>query len=71
VPTTWFDIIYWATLISTSLISGLMIVVILMLYNAVTNLIAIIGLDKDNEIVHNEETKEELEDKKDEMKNDE
>ena len=44
VPTSWFNIIYWLTLIFTSIISGMIITVILMLYTAVTNIIAIVGL---------------------------
>lgn len=61
IPVTWFDIIYWATLIFTSIISGLMITVILMLYNAVTNLIAIIGLQEDHNLISTEsDTSKEL-----------
>lgn len=55
VPTSWFTTIYWATLGSTSIISGMMISVILMLYNAVTNLISIIGLGEDHPLISNDE----------------
>ncbi|MDN3492562.1 hypothetical protein [Winogradskyella bathintestinalis] len=67
VPTSWYDMIYWVTLASTSVISGMMIGVILMLYNAVTNLIAIIGLDEDHPMLSNEEADEKIEEQKDEM----
>lgn len=55
VPTSWFTAIYWATLGSTSIISGMMITVILMLYNAVTNLISIIGLGQDHPLLSKED----------------
>ncbi len=58
VPISWYNHIYWATLISTSIISGMMITVILMLYNAVTNLISIIGLGEDHAMISNDETKD-------------
>lgn len=46
VQTAWFKIIYWATLLASSMISGAMVVVILMLYNTVKNIIYIVGLGK-------------------------
>ncbi len=55
VPTSWFDIIYWSTLVFTSIISGMMITVILMLYNALTNLISIIGLGNDHPMLSKKE----------------
>ncbi|QDO92591.1 hypothetical protein FNB79_00870 [Formosa sediminum] len=65
VPTSWFSIIYWTTLASTSIISGMMITVIMMLYNAVTNLIAIIGLgEKDHPLLSKAETDEKIEEGK-------
>ena len=69
VPTSWFDIIYWATLASTSIISGMMITVILMLYTAVTNLIAIIGLGEDHPMISKEEADKKIDEKKQEIKN--
>ncbi len=67
VPTSWFTIIYWATLGSTSVISGMMITVILMLYTAVANLIAIIGLGEDHHLISKEEVDEKIDEQKDEM----
>jgi len=61
VPISWYNKIYWTTLASTSIISGMMITVILMLYNAVTNLIAIIGLNANHPLLYNEEDEEEVE----------
>ncbi|WP_046758921.1 hypothetical protein [Kordia jejudonensis] len=69
VPTSWFDKIYWATLASTSIISGMMITVILMLYNAVTNLIAIIGLGDDHHMLSDCEANEKIEEEKEDMQN--
>ncbi|MHA7943994.1 hypothetical protein ACJOV8_013040 [Formosa sp. 3Alg 14/1] len=69
VPTSWFKIIYWTTLASTSIISGMMITVILMLYNAVTNLIAIIGLgDEEHPLLSKEDADDKIEEEKDKMK---
>ena len=50
-PTEWFSYIYWATLFFSSLLSGLMVTVILLLYATVTNIICIVGLDKDHDLV--------------------
>ncbi|WP_178986863.1 hypothetical protein [Winogradskyella helgolandensis] len=68
VPTNWYSVIYWITLGSTSVISGMMITVILMLYNAITNLIAIIGLGKDHPMLSKENIGEEIEKEKDDIK---
>lgn len=67
VPVSWYSTIYWATLAFTSLISGMMITVVLLLYNAVTNLIAIVGLDKDHPLLTTEEAEEKIEDEKEKM----
>lgn len=69
VPMDWFEIIYWCTLASTSIISGMMITVILMLYNAVTTLIAIIGLEKDHPMLFKEEADKKLDKERDKLKN--
>lgn len=63
VPTNWFNWIYWATLFSSSMISGIMVTVILMLYATVTNIIAIVGLNRDHHLVSEEENVEEEEEK--------
>ncbi|PWH84822.1 hypothetical protein [Brumimicrobium oceani] len=60
VPIQWFSAIYWITLIVTSLLSGLMITVILMLYNTVKSLVTIIGLNKDHELLYSENLEEEI-----------
>ena len=59
VPTGWFDIIYWATLFMSSILSGAMVVVILMLYNTVKNIILIVGLKQDHELIYNDDDVEE------------
>ena len=65
VPTTWFTTIYWITLFMSSLLSGAMVVVILMLYNTVTNIILIVGLKQDHELIYKDE---DVEEQKDETK---
>ncbi|GGG58419.1 hypothetical protein [Bizionia arctica] len=57
VPTIWFKVIYWATLIMSSMLSGLMVVVILMLYNTVSNIILIVGLKQDHPLLYHEKEK--------------
>ncbi|WP_191859079.1 hypothetical protein [Hanstruepera ponticola] len=57
VPTVWFTAIYWATLFLSSLLSGVMVVVILMLYNTVKNIILIVGLKKDHSLLSEEQEK--------------
>ncbi|PVW16254.1 hypothetical protein [Marixanthomonas spongiae] len=61
VPTAWYDIIYWTTLLFSSILSGMMITVILMLYTTVTNIIHIVGLGKDHYLLSDEEVREENE----------
>ena len=68
VPTNWYSVIYWVTLGSTSVISGMLITVILMLYRAVTNLIAIIGLGKDHPMLSKDDLNDEIENEKEAMK---
>ncbi|WP_370174725.1 hypothetical protein [Leeuwenhoekiella palythoae] len=59
VPTFWFKYIYWATLFSSSLLSGMMVTVVLLLYTTVTNIITIVGLGKDHYLISEEEIEEE------------
>lgn len=67
VPTSWYVSIYWITLGASSLISGMMITVILLLYNAVTNIIAIVGLGEDHELLSTEDAKDKIDDEKEKM----
>lgn len=54
-PTSWFETIYWSSLIISSLLSGMMIIVILMLHATVINMIKIIGLNRDSKYLSDEE----------------
>lgn len=60
VDVSWYKYIYWATLFSSSIISGMMVTTILMLYGTVTNIIVIVGLKKEDHqlLVDNEEVEE-------------
>lgn len=58
-PTSWFAYIYWATLFFSSLLSGLMVTVILLLYSTVTNIISIVGLGNDHYLISKEEIEKE------------
>ncbi|EDP97933.1 hypothetical protein U8527_18240 [Kordia algicida OT-1] len=69
VPTSWFSIIYWLNIIFSSIISGMMITVILMLYRAVTNIIAIVGLDEDRNMLYTEDDEEKMEESKEDIEN--
>ncbi|MCT8340977.1 hypothetical protein [Luteirhabdus pelagi] len=63
VQTSWYTAIYWATLFTSSFLSGMMITVILMLYSTVTNIIKIVGLGQDHYLISEEEIEEEQEKK--------
>lgn len=55
VPASWYNSIYYITLGISALLSGALITVAIMLYNAVVNIIRIVGLgEKDNPLVHDE-----------------
>lgn len=64
VPLNWYSTIYWASLCCTSILSGMMITVVLMLYTTITTIIHIVGLKNDHRLI----TDEEEEEKKDEMR---
>lgn len=57
-PTTWYSTIYWATLFLSTLLSGGMVSVILMLYNTVINMIKIVGLGENHPLVSHGKTKD-------------
>ncbi|UAB80037.1 hypothetical protein INR76_07780 [Marixanthomonas sp. SCSIO 43207] len=59
VPTSWYTMIYWTTLFFSSVISGMMIAVILMLYGTVTNIIHIVGLGKNHYLVQDNKDNDE------------
>lgn len=46
VPNSWFSMIYYSSLIVSSVLSAALIVVVLMLYNTVTSIIRIVGLNE-------------------------
>lgn len=51
----WFHFLYYAALIVSSLLAGAVITVVLMLYNAVRNIINAIGPKKEDQIIPNDE----------------
>ncbi|WP_142783309.1 hypothetical protein [Changchengzhania lutea] len=56
VPSTWYTSIYYASLGISSLLSGGLISVVLMLFNAVTSIIKIVGLGiEDHPLVYQED----------------
>lgn len=59
-PTSWYSNIYWATLFVSSLLSGGIVAVILMLYSTVINIIKIVGLgETDHPLILHEDDEEE------------
>ena len=50
-PTSWFAYIYWATLFFSSLLSGFMVTVILMLFTTFRDIINIVGFKKKDYLV--------------------
>ncbi|WGK64507.1 hypothetical protein [Croceiramulus getboli] len=51
VPISWFYALYWISLMLSALLSGMMVTVILMLFNTVKNIIQVVGLGKDHMLV--------------------
>ena len=59
VPSNWFTYIYYITLGTSSILSGALIGVVLMLYNAVSSIIKIVGLGiKDHPLIFKDNDKE-------------
>lgn len=54
IPSTWYSNIYWVILFVTSLLSGMMVAVILMLYHIIRNIIIIVGLGEDHPLIDND-----------------
>ncbi len=57
VPISWYSNVYWFSLILSSILSGIMITVVLMLYSTVTNIIHIVGLKNDHRLITKEKNK--------------
>ncbi|MGB5943096.1 MAG: hypothetical protein WBG71_09460 [Leeuwenhoekiella sp.] len=57
--TNWYDVIYWSSLVISSLLSGMLVSVVLMLLGTITNIIKIVGLDQDEHpLLYSEESSE-------------
>lgn len=62
IPSSWYSTIYWVILFTSSLLSGMMVTVILMLYNIIHNIIIIVGLGEDHPLLDNDDEVENKED---------
>ncbi|MGA8855513.1 MAG: hypothetical protein WB492_15180 [Christiangramia sp.] len=51
VPLSWYSTVYWTSLTSSSILSGMMITVVLMLYTTLKNIIHIVGLNNDHHLI--------------------
>lgn len=72
IPSSWYSNIYWVILFISSLLSGMMVAVILMLYNIIHNIILIVGLREDHPLIDNDddvENKEDMDKAEDEIRN--
>ncbi|MGB3775861.1 MAG: hypothetical protein WA951_11445 [Leeuwenhoekiella sp.] len=58
IPDQWFDVIYYLTLIISSVLSASLIVVVLLLYGTVTSIIKLVGLGQEEHLVAEKELKE-------------
>ncbi|WP_224485576.1 hypothetical protein [Robertkochia aurantiaca] len=66
VPPKWYSWIYYGSITISSILSAALIVVVLMLYNTVTNIIKIVGLNKkDHPLTYEEMNEEEEEESSD------
>lgn len=54
VPLHWYSAVYWSSLLFSSILSGTMITVVLMLFRTISNIIHIAGLKKDHHLVSKE-----------------
>ncbi|REL37985.1 hypothetical protein DYD21_05040 [Rhodohalobacter sp. SW132] len=63
IPTSSYSTIYWLILFVSSLLSGMMVAVILMLYKIIHNIILIVGLGQEHALIDNEN--DEVENKED------
>lgn len=68
VPANWFNALYYTSLGISSLLSAGLIVIVLMLYNTVSNIIKIVGLDITDHpyAISEKEMEEQLEEKQEE-----
>lgn len=58
IPSSWFDNVYLATLVTSSIIGGMLITVMLMLYSSVSDLIVIFGMHPDDHPMLEEKAEE-------------
>ncbi len=59
VPPIWYQVIYYVTAVAASIIGGLIVTVILLLYSTISDLIHILGYDDDHYMADLEEEKDE------------
>ncbi len=60
IPPSWYKAIYYTTALSASVIGGLIVTVILLLYNTISDLIHILGFGAKHRMAHIEEEEEEV-----------
>ncbi len=70
IPSSWYSNIYWVILFVSSLLSGMMVAVILMLYKIIHNIILIVGFGEEHELIDNDEVdnKEDMEQAEDDVR---
>ena len=72
IPSSWYSTIYWVLLFTSSLISGIMVAVILMLYKIIHNIIIILGLGEDHPLIDDEvDDKEDMDRAEDDLQKEE
>ena len=65
IPSSWYSSIYYTILFTSSVLSGMMVTVILMLYNIIHNIIIIVGLGEEHPLIDNDNESDEVESKED------
>ncbi len=63
IPSSWYGNIYWIILFVSSMLSGMMVAVILILYKIIHNIILIVGLGQEHPLI--DDDNDEMEDKED------
>ena len=66
IPDNWYNVIYYVTLILSSVLSAALIVVVLMLYATVKNIIMFVGLGETEHLLAEEELEDSQEDEDEE-----
>jgi len=58
IPSTWYRVVYYVTLVYAAALGGALIAVVLLLYNAISDLIGVVHPDEESDLVTEEGSRE-------------